>query len=86
MKRYEYRTFLLRPMDDGYRHNYQEYTTDKLNVLGSQGWEVVSELSSSYDGIMLLLKKEILDERIESNIVPHSLSGFHKSSDNDETE
>ena len=54
MKKYEYRTFLLRPMDDGYRHNYQEYTTDKLNVLGSQGWEVLSELSSSYDGIMLL--------------------------------
>ena len=59
MKKYEYRTFLLRPMDDGYRHNYQEYTTDKLNVLGSQGWEVVSELSSSYDGIMLLLKKPV---------------------------
>lgn len=85
MKKYEYRTFLLRPMDDGYMHNYQEYTTDKLNALGSQGWEVVSELSSSYDGIMLLLKREILDEITESHIAPSPLSCSHKHPDSHET-
>ncbi len=86
MKKYEYRTFLLSPIDDGRMHNYEEYSTIKLNKLGNQGWEVVANLSSSYDGIMLLLKKEILDKRIESHIVPPAFPGSHKPSDNDETE
>lgn len=59
MKKYEYKTFLLPKESSRGMHNYTEYETSYLNALGKQGWEVVANLSSSYDGIMLLLKREI---------------------------
>lgn len=59
MKKYEYKTFLLPTESSRGMHNYTEYETSNLNALGKQGWEVVANLSSSYDGIMLLLKREI---------------------------
>lgn len=59
MKKYEYKTFLLPEESSKGMHNYTEYETSILNTLGKQGWEVVANLSSSYDGIMLLLKREI---------------------------